>query len=269
VTPSPAPIIGLHGAPRSGTSWLGQIFNSSPEVAYRYQPFFAHAYRERAMACRTPRELAQLLEDIRASRDDFVLQRGAGAIARRQLTFAKGAATHIVYKEVRFHHKLPSLMLLAHFRGIGLIRNPLEALNSWVRAPREFRSEWSLADEWRFAPAKNLGRPEEFYGYEGWKSSALLFERLQAKAPDRFRVVRYADLVEAPRATVSSLFEFAGLPFTAEVEAFIDLSTSTQDDDPYGVFRKATGAPVIDLLPSGVSSWIADDARVAGLGRHL
>ena len=40
-------IIAIHGAPRSGTSWLGQLFNSSPQVAYRYQPFFSYAFRGR------------------------------------------------------------------------------------------------------------------------------------------------------------------------------------------------------------------------------
>ncbi len=42
---SDLPIIGLHGAPRSGTTWIGQIFNSAPQVAFRFQPFFAHAFR--------------------------------------------------------------------------------------------------------------------------------------------------------------------------------------------------------------------------------
>jgi hypothetical protein len=35
----------ISGAARSGTSWLGQILDSSPDVAYRFQPFFAYAFK--------------------------------------------------------------------------------------------------------------------------------------------------------------------------------------------------------------------------------
>jgi len=34
-------IIGIIGAPRSGTSWTGQIFDSAPDVLYRMQPFYS------------------------------------------------------------------------------------------------------------------------------------------------------------------------------------------------------------------------------------
>lgn len=39
--------IAIFGVPRSGTSWLGQLFNSSERVAYRYQPLFSYAFKGR------------------------------------------------------------------------------------------------------------------------------------------------------------------------------------------------------------------------------
>ena len=46
MTPPPAPaacdaaarILLLLGAPRSGTTWLGKIFDSHPDVLYRHEP---------------------------------------------------------------------------------------------------------------------------------------------------------------------------------------------------------------------------------------
>ena len=39
--------IALFGVPRSGTSWLGQIFDSCPDVIYKYQPLFSYAFKNR------------------------------------------------------------------------------------------------------------------------------------------------------------------------------------------------------------------------------
>ena len=38
-------IILITGVARSGTSWIGQIIDSSPEVVYRFQPLFSYAFK--------------------------------------------------------------------------------------------------------------------------------------------------------------------------------------------------------------------------------
>jgi hypothetical protein len=263
------PILGVHGAPRSGTTWLGQIFNSSPHTAYRYQPFFAHAFRSRVDAAHTPQALEQILDDIAATEDDFILQRGEAVIARDELSFAKREITHMVYKEVRYHHLLPQLMAIDRFKGVGIVRNPMETLASWMNAPREFRPEWSIADEWRRAPSKNCGRVEEFFGYEGWKASALIAERMQAEAPHRFRILRYADLVRDPVSEVAALFEFAGLRLDDQTLEFVDRSTSSEDDDPYGVMRGSGGRNGADSLPGAIRDAILQDLSGTVLERYL
>jgi hypothetical protein len=262
-------LVGLHGAPRSGTSWLGQLFNSSPQVAYRYQPFFAHAFRTRVGDCRTPADFERLLEDIGRTDDDFILQRGAANLARRELSFPKRQPTCLLYKEVRFHQLLPVLMRIERFRGVALVRNPLEVLASWVRAPREFKPEWSLAEEWRFAPSKNQGRAEEFYGYEGWKRAALIFRALEAEYPHRFRIVAYGELRRDPLAVLSPLFDMLGLELTDQTRRFAAQSTSVADDDPYGVFRNGAHSAGSAPLPEDLSGWIIDDLRREGLDRWM
>src|SRR5690606_19342501 len=158
-------IVAIHGAPRSGTSWLGQLFNSSEFVAYRYQPLFAHAFRGRISTSSTGEELRTFFRDLLATTDNFVLQRGAAALAGYELEFPKGLATHLVYKEVRFHDLLDVLLgLLPDLHLVALIRDPRDVIASWVAAPREFRPEWSVEDEWFEASSKNAGLGENWYG---------------------------------------------------------------------------------------------------------
>lgn len=263
------PILGIHGAPRSGTTWLGQIFNASPQTAFRYQPFFAHAFRARVDAARTPEALEAILDEIAVTEDEFILQRGSAALARETLEFPKREITRLVYKEVRYHNLLPLLLQIPRLRGVGIVRNPLDVLASWVRAPREFRPEWRLADEWRFAPSKNQGRPAEFYGYARWKAAALLFERLQAADPARFRIVSYEALVGDPVGESAALFAFAGLPMCDQVEAFLARSTSFEDGDPYGVLRGAGGLGDTGDLPDDIRQAVRDDLSGTPLEKHL
>ncbi|NJL77038.1 MAG: hypothetical protein HC892_20515 [Saprospiraceae bacterium] len=70
---------------------------------------------------------------------------------------------------------------------VGLIRNPLSVINSWLKAPKEFKRElgWNELEEWRYAPSKNLDRKEEFNGFEKWKEVALLFIQLQQVYPEK------------------------------------------------------------------------------------
>lgn len=263
---SDLPVIGLHGAPRSGTTWIGQIFNSAPEAAFRFQPFFAHAFRPRVDAADTPSDLDQILKDIAATDDDFILQRGR--TADRDLTFSKVEPTRLVYKEARYHHLLPTLMQVPRFKGVGIIRDPLEVLSSWKAAPREFDPAWDFGTEWRDAALKNAGRVEEFYGYEGWKRAALIFEAMAARYPDRFKILRYGSLIADPPGVVSDLFGFLGVAMTDQTRAFLARSTSRDDGDTYGVFRDLSRRAEPELPPE-VRQAVLEDVAACDLATYL
>ncbi|CAN5864177.1 hypothetical protein BH11PSE1_BH11PSE1_24100 [soil metagenome] len=262
------PTIGLHGAPRSGTTWIGQIFNSAPETAFRFQPFFAHAFRSRVDAATSAADLEQVLRDIAATDDDFILQRGGGRMAKDELAFAKSAPARVVYKEVRYHHLLPTLMRIPGFKGVGIVRDPLEVLASWRAAPREFDPAWDFGAEWREAGLKNAGRVEEFYGYEGWKRAALIFQEMASLYPDRFRILRYGDLTADPVSVVSDLFGFLGLAMTEQTTGFLARSTSRDDGDTYGVFRDLSRRAEPDL-PDAVRAAVLDDVARCDLATYL
>ncbi|HET9034261.1 MAG TPA: sulfotransferase [Dokdonella sp.] len=263
-------IVGIHGAPRSGTSWLGQLFNSNEHVAYRYQPFFAHSFRERVNSHTDSAGLQAFFTDLLESRDEFLLQTGEKKLARSTPSFKKSNITHLVYKEVRFHHLLPHLLeSMPNMKAIGIVRDPRDVLASWANAPREFDPMWSLEREWRHAERKNAGREENWYGFERWKALARSLVELEKQWPDRCLLVRYEDLVKNPRDTLGLLFDFCGLASNEQVDDFIQDSTSRTDNEPYGVFRNHGEFGSTNGLDECIADLIADELRGTCLTRFV
>jgi hypothetical protein len=264
-------LIGIHGAPRSGTTWLGELFNSQEHVAYRYQPFFSYAFRGRINAQSTPSEMRRCFDDLLMTDDEFVRQTGAARLARSAPEFVKKASTHLVYKEVRFHHLIePILAALPDAKYIGIVRDPLSMLASWLAAPREFKPGWSIREEWRSANLKNAGLEENWYGYERWKQLAHLFLELAARYEGRFRLVRYEELLAAPDHVLASLFQFCGLPLGVQTTHFLAESTTREDDgDPYGVYRRHQNLRRAPDLPCEVGETIKRDLSGTQLEQFL
>jgi hypothetical protein len=238
----PFQVISIHGVPRSGTSWLGNLFNSHPQVAYRHQPLFAYRFKDRISLDSTPAAIRQFLEELYNVTDDpFILdlKRRRSLPEFWQQAHKAERPSHLVMKMVRYHHLIPHLMKsLPEIRIIGIVRHPCAVIHSWLQAPREFRPEWDPMQEWRYAPSKNAGRIEEFYGFEKWKEVANLFLELEQTHPDRFRLVRYEALVARPEEVTGRLFTFAGLTMHPQTLEFIRLSHSGHDPDPYAVRKR-------------------------------
>jgi hypothetical protein len=267
---SPDPIVvGIHGAPRSGTSWLGQLFNSSEHVAYRYQPFFSYAFRGRIEQHSSADVVHACMEELLDSSDDFVTQAPAARIARNLPQFDKQHVTHLVYKEVRFHDLTRTILrALPNARIIGMVRDPRAVLASWANAPREFKPDWAIAEEWQTASKKNSGKDENWYGYNRWKQLATEFLDLTHAYPERFRLVVYEDLRRNPHETVKALFEFCRISLRAQTAGFIDASTSLDDGVPYGVFRQRGNQPA-GFLPDEISREIEKDLAGSPLADFL
>ncbi len=263
-------LIGIHGAPRSGTSWLGQLFNSHPQVAYRYQPFFSFAFRGQLDETSSPQDMDHFFDQLLVSDDAFVNQTGNARLARRQPDFVKTEPSHLVYKEVRFHDLVaPILAACPQSRFIGIIRDPKAVLASWWAAPREFSAEWKLRDEWRWARKKNEGHAENWYGYERWKELANLLMSLSEQHPAQLKIVRYEDLTAEPEATLTQLFHFCGLELCSQTRQFLEDSTTQADDDPYGVYRKHHDLERNRRLPDEISEEIDADLATTPLEQFL
>jgi hypothetical protein len=247
--------VAIFGCPRSGTSWLGQLFNAHEAVLYRYQPLFAYEFKDwfgrRGLTERTLGDFHSALIDARS---DFVLT----ALRPPKLH----SATHLVWKEVRFHKLMGPLMDLHGLdRLLYLYRRPEDVLNSWYQAPKEFREGQDIFVEYLHAPSKNIDA-SEFNGFARWKESMHLALALQQRYPDRVRLVCYERLRDEPLVQLERLFDFTDLALTPQVRDFAAQSTSRQEDDAYSVF-KAERTPM--RLPAAIADEVAHDPEALAL----
>lgn len=263
-------LVTIQSVPRSGSSWLGQIFKSSPHVEFRFQPLFSYAFKGAVRTDSTRAEILDFFEGILRTTDDFILQRDDYHVEYPDLA-DRAAVTHLVMKEVRYNHVVRQMLQqLPELKLVGLVRHPCAVLDSWIHAPREFKPEWSVEGQWRSGALKNQGRPEEFFGFDKWKEVAQLFVDLEREHPSQVKVVRYADLNTDPFTTVKDLFAFCGLEYAQETEAFIRQSRSKQGTDANSVYRLVRP----DLawqgrLPEGVVREIMDELKEHPLSRFL
>lgn len=245
--------LAIFGVPRSGTSWLGQIFNSHPNVTMRNQPLFSYEHKGRLNETSSQKEIYSFFEEIYNSRDDFALM--ASEAQKNYPIFSKSTnQTHIIFKETRYLQIVENILAQCpNVKILGIVRNPLATLASWLQAPKEYNPEWIFLDEWRLASSKNQNKPEEFYGFSKWKEVAENFLRFEEMYPNQFKLVRYDQLNENPLNIADELLKFCGLILHPQVEEFIKTSQSKHDADPYSVFRaKRSDNQWQKILPADV-----------------
>ncbi|MEP1446570.1 MAG: sulfotransferase domain-containing protein [Paraglaciecola sp.] len=265
--------IAIHSVPRSGSSWLGEIINSSPQVKYAFQPLFSYKFKGRLSTASTLKEIDSFYQDIEVTEDDFVTQI-AGRQAGIKPLFTKSQITHVAYKEVRYHYVLDNLLRQNPAQKvIALVRNPLSVLSSWKNAPKEFRADlgWSFENEWKEANLKNQQKPEEYFGFDRWKETTLLFKRLTAQYPDKVRLIFYSDLVSNTEAIVKDIFNFVELDYSSQTQQFVAQSIKKEVVDTYSVYKQKQGTD--NSYMGNISTKIIEDVNrnceVAGLGEFL
>lgn len=201
--------IAIHSVPRSGSTWLGNIFNSHPKVSFKYQPLFSYAFKGYLTEVSNAESINSFFCEIQLSTDSFInqiegIEKGIIPDFKKEDT-----PTHVCYKEVRYHNVLENMLINNNsVKTVLLIRNPLAVLYSWYKAPKEFRAEkgWVFDEEWLNAPKKNLNKPEEYNGYVKWKEVTLLFLRLKKEYPNRVCLVNYSELINKTHTVIEEVF---------------------------------------------------------------
>jgi hypothetical protein len=246
--------VAIFGVPRSGTSWLSQIFNSHPDVCMRHQPLFSYGHKGKLNQMSTQMEIYSFFEDIYNTSDDFVLSVSEVQKGIYPVFIKSKIESHIIFKETRYLHIIENVLLKCpDIKIIGIVRNPLAVIASWFKAPKEFCSQWKILDEWRFAQNKNQNKPEEFFGFEKWKEATENFLQFEKTYPNQFKLVRYDSLNHKSCKTTEELFKFCGLSFNKQVDNFIKDSKSIHSEDPYSVFRSQGDVNKWnDILPSDI-----------------
>ncbi|NVN98670.1 MAG: sulfotransferase [Geobacteraceae bacterium] len=230
-------IVALIGMPRSGTSWLGQLFDSSPEVAYRLEPIFSYAFKNVVDEHSTKEEYNQFFEGIYRSQDDFMLQTDKRIAGTYPVFIKNDFQPFLVFKTTRFHNLLdPMLSYLENLKMVCIVRHPCGSICSWLNTPREFPTAADPKTEWRSGACRKTAN-EEFWGFNDWKVVTLKHLELHKKYPDRFKIIKYEDLVGDTSKVIADLYDFAGLTMSKQTYEFIKSCHLRHDDDSYSVFK--------------------------------
>lgn len=262
--------IAIFGVPRSGTSWLSQIFNSHPDVALRFQPLFSFEHKERLTPNASLVDIDSFFHEILNSSDDMALMKSK--VHKGYPEFQKSDSPEaIVFKETRYLNLIDNLLNKdKDLQVIGIVRNPLATIASWYQAPKEFNSSWDIFEEWKYAEKKNLGKVEEFYGFSKWLEVTKKFIILQNKYPFQFKVIKYSDLNNNTENAVKGMFEFVSLNLSSQTKDFLLQSKSRHDDDPYSVYRsKANDEGWRGILPEEISEEISSQIYKENLQDYL
>lgn len=260
--------IAIHSVPRSGSTWLGEIINSSPIVKYCYQPLFSYAFKDALSENSTEIDISNFFNAISVSDDEFISQLSSRETGRLPKFRKSYPLTHTAYKEVRYHHLLPNLLASStDLKTILLVRNPVEVMNSWICAPKEFDPSWNIRDELFEATRKNLSQKENFYGLRLWADTAHRFENLANKYPERVYLVNYLHLKTDPLGITKNLFDFCDIQLSDQTYDFIAISSKTIDDDKYSVFRGGAGSEI--TLEQSIICTIEKYATQRGLQHYL
>ena len=233
-------IVAVIGMPRSGTSWLGQIFDSSPIVAYRLEPIFSYAFKNAVDNNSSRDDYLSFFKGIYESNDEFLLQTKARASGAYPIFNKNEALKTLVFKTTRFHNLIEKMIHLnENMTTVSIVRHPCGAINSWLKAKTEFPATADPMVEWRTGACRKTA-PEEFWGFEDWKSVTRLHLRLQAEFPDRFILIKYDDLVNDTAVVTRNLFRFCGIPFATQTEIFLNECHKTHSNDDYAVYKSPT-----------------------------
>jgi len=259
---APNRVVYIAGVARSGTSWIGQIINSSPRVRFRFQPLFAYEFKGRVDEDSDRATYEQLFRDIFNTSSAFLTQEDKQASGEYP-KFKKNVDPEIlVFKENRYQSVLEPMMRRVEFlQAVGIVRHPCAVLNSWRHNSKEFPLGSEILKEWRFGNCKNKGN-EDYFGYYKWKEIANLYLDLRDKYPDRFALLRYERAVHTPQKTIPALFEFLKIPFEEATQNFLLESAVPRDESYYSVYkdksvaekwRKELDAHIIDEIYSDLA----------------
>jgi hypothetical protein len=235
-------VIAILGVARSGTSWLGNVFDSAPNVNFKFQPLFSYEFRDRLTHDSTKQDYEQFFSDLADSEASFLTQQDKKDSGEYPVFEKRTERDTLVFKENRFLYYFPKMIHLVpeKVKVVCIVRNPCAVISSWIKNPKEFPPEASVKDEWRFGACKNQALEENFFGFYKWRETTSLFLDLEEKFPDQVTVVRYEDLVTDKQTAIPALFKKVGLECEEQTMAFISESSKRHDPSPYSVFKDSS-----------------------------
>ena len=208
----------ISGRQHSGNTVVTMIFGQVPECFPSNVEGWFFEHRGLVEKIRDPAKRANYVVDILRLEDAALAERARQWLVRWHLEHPRAASIDVYRQAMQFVtagsgkrfwvQKATSyifygeqiLSLMPDARMLYLLRNPYDVCASKKRRnPREDR----------------------FLGWVvSWNMGLRLATRLQQHYPDRFRLVRYEDMVTTPVETMRGIFDFAGVPFQ---ERYLDV----------------------------------------------
>lgn len=230
--------IWLNGMPRSGTSWLSQIFDSHPNVKFKLSPLFSYAFKNAMNINSTRQEWIDFFHKVYKTEDIFMDQeyrrkKGEYPIFKEKYKNPK----YIVIKDTRYHNLTERIIeILPEVKFIHIVRHPCGAINSWLRAPREFPKDANPLKEWKTGDCRKTGS-EEFWGFNDWKNFTMMYLELMEQFPARVLVIHYEQLVDNSLKITKKMFDFVGLEMNPQTAKFLKNSQASHIYNEYAVFK--------------------------------
>lgn len=232
-----APVF-LLGMPRSGTTWLSQIFESSPHVLMRLSPNYSYPLKNMLNETSSKGDWEEQLRAALYTDDPFMTQNWRRE--KGELEWIEKTSTDLrllMIKDTRFHSLYQSGMnLFPKSKCLFVVRNPCGHLNSW-KTSKEFPEEAVFEDNWRSGACRKSEGPGEYWGFDDWKALTQAFANLEKQEPNRYKVFRYEDLVADPSGVTKILFDFIGQNLHSDVASFLSRSHAVHDPNVFSVFR--------------------------------
>lgn len=258
------------GVARSGTSWVGQIFNSHPAVRFRFQPLFSYEFKNQINEDSSVDHYDQFLKKLWASKTKFLTQADKVESGEYPQFEDSDSQRVLAFKENRYQSVIePMLRKLPTMYLVGIVRHPCAVIHSWSQNTREFPAGAILRDQWRFGQCKNESSAD-YFGYFKWKEVANLYLDLATKYPNRVQVIRYRDLLHQTETSVQTMLEKCGLSLTVNVQQFLSASRQQSNESYYSVFKsKSHDQSWRGLLDPYIASEIEADLSGTRLEQFL
>jgi len=263
-------IILICGMPRSGTSWLGQIFDSSPDVAFRMEPLFSYKFKNKINDKSSRKEISKFFTDVYLTDDEFIHQkenRKKGAYS----SFMKNPDPEfLVIKTTRHHNLLERYLRLTDcIEIVTIIRHPCAVINSWISTEREFLFKGcTVENDWENGACRKDGEGE-FWGFNDWLSVTHSHIELSQQYSN-FTIVKYTDLIQGSENVIDKLFTRLSIPYTRQTADFLSTCNSTHQDDPYSIYKsKEVEYKWKNKLNKGIARQIIRESVESGLEEYI
>lgn len=263
------PLYAIYGPGRSGTTWLGSIINSHPDIAYRFEPLRKNLRVPRVkkiwQTSQTDKisnkELKRLLYNsllpahslldkppfFKKTNTKLLGHKLAWSLARKipsanavcEQLYTPTGSPPLVFKEVHWQI-IERFIQPLHLRSVFILRSPHGTIASRLRGQRaglmptgQCKHLEQVIENHRPSLADEL--PQPVSTYNDVQKNAVLWRLEAERMVDYIQehpehiLVFYEDLCTRPFEIAREIFQHFDIPWHQQTEDFIMQSTSSKD----------------------------------------